>query len=101
MAGQPRVSRQTAEVLGALVMQYPEWTYGYGLSKVTGLKSGTLYPILMRLAAQGYLEREWALSTQAGRPPRQLYRLTQSGSELARGRLSEAAVGQVAAVAGA
>ncbi len=84
----PNVSRQTTDVLRALLAMYPEWTYGYDLSRVTGLKSGTLYPILMRLAGQEYLERDWAPSAQQGRPPRQLYRLTGQGKELAQDRTS-------------
>jgi DNA-binding PadR family transcriptional regulator len=29
------------------------WQYGYELSQITELKSGTLYPILMRLSDRG------------------------------------------------
>ena len=36
-----------------------EWRYGYDISRNTGLKSGTLYPILMRLAEHGMLETSW------------------------------------------
>jgi len=53
--------------------------YGYSLMKETGLKSGTLYPILMRLKTRGYLKAEWDLSSPTGRPPRQHYELTPLG----------------------
>jgi DNA-binding PadR family transcriptional regulator len=64
------------------------WQYGYELSKLTGLKSGTLYPLLMRLDDQGLLESCWREPERAGRPPRHAYRLTASGLELA-GSVSE------------
>ncbi len=66
-------------------MEEPQaWRYGYDLGRATGLKSGTLYPMLMRLHDQGFLEAEWRPSPQPGRPPRHAYRLTASGMTLAR-----------------
>ena len=41
-----------------------------------GLRSGSLYPILVRLCDRGLLEAKWEESPAAGRPPRHLYRLT-------------------------
>jgi len=52
--------------------------------KKTGLKSGTLYPILMRLKERGYLKAEWDISSPTGRPPRQHYELTPQGKAYAR-----------------
>ncbi|ESQ83995.1 hypothetical protein AEAC466_09630 [Asticcacaulis sp. AC466] len=92
MARSPNISVQTRSVLAALLAQPQAWRYGYDLSKETGLKSGTLYPILMRLGDQGLLESEWLPAQQAGRPPRHAYRLTSDGVELARG--SPAPLGQ-------
>ncbi len=60
-----------------------EWRYGYELSRSTGLKSGTLYPILMRLAERRLLETSWE-NVEAGRPPRHLYKLTGEGLIYAR-----------------
>ena len=68
--------------------QQRQWAYGYDLSKRTGLPSGTLYPILMRLADRGLLKAEWRDATLPGRPPRHMYRLTATG--LAFGRELEA-----------
>ena len=65
--------------------------YGYDLSRETGLASGTLYPILMRLTEQSLLEADWEPSDQPGRPPRHTYRLTADGIVLARERLAAAA----------
>jgi DNA-binding PadR family transcriptional regulator len=36
--------------------------------KATGLLSGTLYPLLMRMADQGLVEAEWRDPAQPGRP---------------------------------
>lgn len=60
-----------------------EWRYGYDLSKATGLKSGTLYPILMRLDEQELVESAWRESDQPGRPPRHIYRLSRKGLRFA------------------
>ena len=66
-----------------------DWRYGYELSRSTGLKSGTLYPILMRLQKYTLLEACW-VTTEDGVPPRHTYRLTPNGLELAREKLAEA-----------
>ncbi|MDG2527635.1 PadR family transcriptional regulator [Caulobacter endophyticus] len=86
MTRAPNISRQTIGVLAALLAQPQAWRYGYDLSKETGLKSGTLYPLLMRLSDQGYLEAEWRQPLQPGRPARHAYRLTANGVALARQR---------------
>ena len=61
-----------------------QWQYGYELSKETGLKSGTLYPLLMRLSDQGLLESQWQEPERPGKPPRHAYKLTLSGLAFAR-----------------
>lgn len=88
-------SRQSICVLRALAAQPAQWRHGYDLMKETGLQSGTLYPLLMRLSDQGLLESEWHTATRAGRPPRHAYRLTTAG--LAAATAIEAADGQTAA----
>lgn len=87
----PNTSPQTLSVLELLLESPGSWHYGYALSQLTGLKSGTLYPILMRLADQGWLETRWAEPEQPGRPPRHTYRLTGEGAKAARTKLAEAA----------
>ena len=79
MARKLNSSRQTQAVLAALLAAASEWHYGYDLSKETGLKSGTLYPILMRLETHGWLEARWEDAPLAGKPPRHLYKLTAQG----------------------
>lgn len=78
-----RLSPQTLQVLEAFVQDPTEWKYGYDISRNTGLKSGTLYPILMRMADRNLLETSWE-TAEAGRPPRHLYRLTADGMRFAR-----------------
>jgi len=74
---------QTTAVLLALAETPTAWRYGYELCQQTGLKAGSMYPILMRLADRGLLETAWETDAPAGRPPRHLYRLTGLGVELA------------------
>lgn len=73
-----RRSPQTLIVLADFLEDPLAWKYGYDISQSTGLKSGTLYPILMRLAENGILQTRWA-SNETGRPPRHLYKLTKNG----------------------
>ena len=79
-----RRSPETTRVLAEFLECDQEWRYGYDLSRNTGLKSGTLYPILMRLAERRMLETAWETAAEPGRPPRHLYRLTPDGRRVAR-----------------
>ena len=69
-----RLSVQTLGVLSALTAEPSTWRHGYDLAKETGLKSGTLYPILVRLADRNLVEARWEDEQPAGRPRRHLYR---------------------------
>ncbi len=75
-------SPQTISVLRALAADPARWRYGYDLSTEVRLKSGSLYPILVRLADRGLLETSWEPGL-GSRPPRHLYRLTLTGREFA------------------
>ena len=59
------------------------WRYGYELATEVGLRSGSLYPILVRLSDRALLESSWETAAPPGRPPRHLYRLTARGREYA------------------
>ena len=83
MPRQPNISPQTRTLLAAFLGQPQAWRHGYGLAKETGLKSGTLYPVLMRLKEQGLLEANWQEAERPGLPPRHVYRLTATGIALA------------------
>ena len=85
-------SPQTLSVLAALSEQPSQWQHGYALASKAGLKSGTLYPILIRLADRGLLEACWQEEPQPGRPRRHLYRLTAGGLASAREALAARAL---------
>jgi PadR family transcriptional regulator PadR len=85
--------------MDAFLEQAEEWKYGYDLSRITGLKSGTLYPILMRMAERRLLETQWEASAEPGKPPRHMYRFTPDGLRFARAIAaapSGASLGEVA-----
>ena len=72
-------SAQTLAVLAALAAGPSAWRHGYDLASETGLRSGTLYPILVRLADRKIVEACWEEGEPAGQPRRHLYRLTGDG----------------------
>jgi PadR family transcriptional regulator PadR len=84
MAQSRKMSDQTLALINVLLEQPRKWRHGYDLSRDTRLKSGTLYPILMRLCERGLLESKWEESSEPGRPPRHMYKLTSAGGVLAR-----------------
>src|SRR5260370_894997 len=52
--------------MAALCAQPSAWQHGYAIARDTGLKSGTLYPILIRLADRGLMEARWEEEQPAG-----------------------------------
>jgi PadR family transcriptional regulator, regulatory protein PadR len=90
VAGRAGFSAQTLSVLAVLCGSPSAWHHGYAIAKDTGLKSGTLYPILIRLADRGLIEACWEDEQPAGRPRRHLYRLTPEGLASAAAALAAA-----------
>ena len=84
MSRKRALSKHARALLAALLAAGDRWSHGYELASVTGIRSGTLYPLLIRLEAQGYLAAEWQQPVASGRPPRHAYRLTAAGRRLAR-----------------
>jgi PadR family transcriptional regulator PadR len=84
MARTPNRSRQTQRLLAAMLEKPLNWRHGYELLKATGLQSGTLYPVLLRLSDQGLLEAQWREGDKPGKLPRHVYRLTKTGLAFAR-----------------
>jgi DNA-binding PadR family transcriptional regulator len=80
-----RPSKQMLVLLEALASGGRQWRHGYELMKQTGLHSGTLYPLLMRMTDKGLVDAEWREPAQPGRPPRHAYRLTVAGVAFAQG----------------
>lgn len=77
------LSNHARALLAILLEARDCWRHGYDLAKRAGIKSGTLYPLLIRLEAQGCLEAEWQPAAEEGKPPRHAYRLTAAGVQLA------------------
>lgn len=74
-----RPSDQTLSVLRVMAEEPGAWFYGLEIASATGLKSGSLYPILIRLSERGLLESKWLEPEKPGRPARHAYRVTKSG----------------------
>lgn len=84
---------QTIEVLRALLDDPATPRYGLDIARQTGLKTGTLHPILARLQRVGLLESSWedpAEHEDQGRPRRRYYRLTGLGEMQARQAVARA-----------
>ncbi|NNF14025.1 MAG: helix-turn-helix transcriptional regulator [Gemmatimonadetes bacterium] len=68
----------------ALVLQALAQGFGYGfeIMRAAHLPSGTVYPLLRRLEADGLLDSSWEDAEEAreeGRPPRRYYKATRAG----------------------
>ncbi|WP_433386787.1 PadR family transcriptional regulator [Micromonospora sp. KLBMP9576] len=86
-----RITIPVARVLAALLTEPDVERYGLDLIAMTGLPSGTLYPVLHRLRSAGWLTAEWEAvdPSSVGRPARRYYRLTAEGVAAARRALAE------------
>ncbi|WP_160166027.1 PadR family transcriptional regulator [Actinoplanes sp. OR16] len=90
MSAEPRMSLASRAVLA--VLQDPDAEhFGLRIAKATGLPTGSVYPILVRLQQAGWLEREWEDIDPAveQRPARCFYRLTVKGRQRAEAVLAE------------
>ena len=93
-------SQQTVRLLTAFLHRPDTWRHGYELGRETGLSSGTLYPLLLRLAEEGWLEARWIDPERPGRPARHAYRLTAAGRTLAARQVDRRAAGRPALAPG-
>lgn len=73
------LSDHASRVMAVLLEAQGQWSHGYDIMKRAGVKSGTLYPLLIRLEERGLLEAQWQEASEPGRPPRHAYRLTSAG----------------------
>jgi PadR family transcriptional regulator PadR len=88
----PRVlTLSAAKVLAAFLADPTREQYGFGLMRATGVKSGSLYPMLDRFERLGWIvASDESIDEQAeGRPRRVLYSLTGAGEREARAALIE------------
>jgi PadR family transcriptional regulator, regulatory protein PadR len=81
-----RISHQTRLVLQALLDDPTTERHGFALSQYTGIKTGTLYPVLQRLLDARWVSARWEEidEHEAGRRRRRYYRLTPEGERHAR-----------------
>lgn len=79
--GRMRYTDSLVKVAQALCAEPNERYWGYPLTKTTGLRSGTLYPILNNLLDEGWLSDGWEEidPSTAKRPPRRYYEITDTG----------------------
>jgi DNA-binding PadR family transcriptional regulator len=96
-----KLTRPLERVLRVFLDDTAAPRYGYDLMKAARLPSGTLYPMLARLQAEGLVTSEWEPKPQdaSGRPPRKYYQLTGEGIRVARLELAHASAAQRAAPA--
>ncbi|XTZ16162.1 PadR family transcriptional regulator [Micromonospora echinospora] len=87
-----RMTLQVQLVLRALLADPEREVYGLEIVESTGLPPGTIYPILARLEAAGWVESRWEVVDQQaeGRPRRRYYRLPPEGRTRARSALAAA-----------
>jgi len=83
----------TQLVLRALLAEPGREMYGREIMQAASLATGTVYPILARLEAEGWISvREEKIDKRAeGRPARRYYKLTEAGIENAGEAMSRAA----------
>src|SRR3954470_16714177 len=81
MSGSRPMGYATLTVLQAIASGY---LYGFDIMDVTGLPSGTVYPILSKLEDSGFLKSRWEdprTARREKRPPRRSYEITGDGRE--------------------
>jgi len=71
----------TLQILQAIAAGY---VYGFDIMDVTGLPSGTVYPILSKLEDSGFVKSRWEdarIAKREKRPARRTYVITGEGRE--------------------
>jgi PadR family transcriptional regulator, regulatory protein PadR len=86
-----RLSGRMLTVLKFLLADVRKPRSGADIFAATGVSSGTLYPMLARLEAAGWLSSDWERvdPSEAGRPRRRYYTVTGVGQARARSALTD------------
>lgn len=98
MPDAPRLTPQTVAVLRALLATPATPRWGRDIGRETGLKSGSLHPILARLEQAGWVESFWEDPEEyedRGRPRRRYYRFAPGGAQSAQLSIAEAQANSV------
>jgi PadR family transcriptional regulator PadR len=93
---EPRLTLPTLRVLDCILSAQGKELSGAEVARATGLASGTMYPILLRLERAGWLRSRWEEvdPQQLGRPRRRLYQVTGIGRAQATAAFLQINVGQ-------
>jgi len=80
-----KLTHTTMKVLKRFMDEPRKELSGADITRDTKIFTGSLYPILLRLEAAGWLSSHWEDidPKEAGRPRRRYYRLTATGQRLA------------------
>jgi len=83
MGIQPRMTLHTQLVLKVMLTDVNAERYGLEIARQAGLASGTIYPILARLEAAGWVSGGWERidESKEGRRRRRYYQLTGVGEQ--------------------
>lgn len=86
-----RTTYALVRLAAALIAAPEDRHWGYQLSKMSGVRSGAMYPRLTSMLEEGWLEDGWQTEQEAGgRPPRRYYTLTEKGKAELRALLARA-----------
>lgn len=80
MSRSEHLSPKEAKVIRLFVNRPDLPWWGFKIMQETGLKSGSLYPVLDRFVRWGWIERIDGQSTSGG-PPRRYYRIRPDGHQ--------------------
>jgi DNA-binding PadR family transcriptional regulator len=91
MGREIRVTLQTLQVVQALLDDPADEHYGLKISEKAQLPTGSIYPILTRLEAAGWVTSAWEDIDEslAGRRARRYYQLTDEGAARARREIAK------------
>jgi len=87
----PPLTHTTLKVLRVFLEKPDEGYGGADITRLTGIVSGVMYPILSRLERAGWLASAWETqpASELRRPRKRMYRFTSSGLQKARVAFSE------------
>jgi PadR family transcriptional regulator PadR len=87
---EPRLTHASLKVLRAFLESPTVKLSGAEIHKQSGVFTGTLYPLLLRFEAAGWLRSEWEDidPKEAGRPRKRFYWLTSAGMARANAALA-------------
>jgi PadR family transcriptional regulator PadR len=92
MSANQRITKQTEQILEFLSSDPTTEVVSSDIERATGIKKGTVYPAVARMARFGWLEWRWedVDPKVIGRPRKRFYRLTGEGERAAQQIASEA-----------